>query len=77
MRAMLAALASRRMAVVERSAAERAAIGTTLAGARRAATEPLALGLGAAVALAGAAPRLRFWLVRAWVAYSLVRRLLR
>jgi hypothetical protein len=77
MRAMLATLASRRAALVERSAAERAAVGTTLAAVRRSATEPLVLGLGAAVALAGTAPRLRSWLVRAWVAYSLVRRLLR
>ncbi|MDH3320153.1 MAG: hypothetical protein OEO84_10750 [Betaproteobacteria bacterium] len=77
MRAVLATLARRRASLVERSAAERAALVTSLAGMRRAATEPLALGLGAAVALLGSTPRLRAWLVRAWVAYALVRRLLR
>jgi hypothetical protein len=77
MRAMLATLARRRAALVERSAAERAAVGAALAGVRRAATEPLVLGLGAALALAGSTPRLRAWLVRAWVAYAFVRRLLR
>jgi hypothetical protein len=77
MRAMLTTLARRRAALVERSTAQRAALGTAVAGVQRAATEPLALGLGAALALAGSTPRLRAWLVRAWVAYALVRRLLR
>ena len=77
MRALLAALARRRAALVERSAMQRVEIVTTVAGVRRAAAEPLSLALGAAVALAGASPRLRPWVVRAWVIGALVRRLLR
>jgi hypothetical protein len=77
MRAVLATLARRRAALVERSATQRADIVTAVAGARRAAAEPLVLALGAAVALAGASPRLRLWFVRAWVIGALVRRLLR
>ena len=77
MRAVLAGLARRRAALIERSATQRAEIVTTVAGVRRAAAEPLVLALGAAVALAGASPRLRAWLVRAWVVGALVRRLLR
>ena len=77
MRAVLATLARRRAALVERSALQRAEIVTAAGGARRAVAEPLVLALGAALALAGASPRLRAWLVRGWVAYALVRRLLR
>ena len=77
MRTVLATLARRRAGLVERSAAQRADIVTAVAGARRAAAEPLVLALGAMVALAGASPRLRAWLVRAWVVGALVRRLLR
>jgi hypothetical protein len=77
MRAVLATLARRRAALVERSAAQRAQIVTAVAGARRAVVQPLGIALGVAVALAGAAPRLRPWVVRGWVAYALVRRLLR
>ncbi len=77
MNAQLARLARRRGALVARCAAERAALGAAARGMRRAVVEPLVLGLGVAAALAGGAPRLRAWLVRGWVAYSLVRRLLR
>ena len=77
MRAVLATLARRRAALVERSATQRADIVTAVAGARRALAGPLVLGLGAAAALAGASPRLRLWFVRAWVIGALVRRLLR
>ena len=77
MRAVLATLARRRAGLVERSAAQRADIVATVAGARRAVAEPLVLALGAALALAGSSPRLRAWLVRAWVAYAFVRRLMR
>lgn len=77
MRAVLATLGQRRTALVERSSAQRADLVAAVAGVRRAATEPLALGLSAAVALVGGTPQVRVWLVRAWVAYSLVRRLLR
>jgi hypothetical protein len=77
MRAVLATLARRRAGLVERSAAQRADIVAAVAGARRAVAEPLVLALGAALALAGASPRLRGWLVRAWVIGALVRRLLR
>jgi len=77
MRAVLASLARRRAALIERSATQRAEIVATVAGVRRAAAEPLVLALGAALALAGASPRLRAWLVRAWVVGALVRRLLR
>lgn len=77
MRALLATLARRRAALVERSAAQRAEIATAVAGVGRAAAEPLALGLAAGLALAGGSPRLRAWLVRAWVIGAFVRRLLR
>jgi len=77
MRAVLATLARRRAALVERSALQRAEIVAAAGGARRALAEPLVLALGAMVVLAGAAPRLRGWLVRGWVAYALVRRLMR
>jgi hypothetical protein len=77
MKAVLATLARRRAALVERSAAQRAEIVNAVGGARRAAAEPLVLALGAMVALAGASPRLRAWMVRAWVLGALVRRLLR
>jgi hypothetical protein len=77
MRAVLATLARRRAALVERSALQRAEIVTAVGGARRAVAEPLVLALGAAVALAGASPRMRLWFVRAWVIGALVRRLLR
>jgi hypothetical protein len=77
MRAVLAMLARRRAALVERSALQRAEIVATVGGARRAAAEPLVLALGAMAVLAGASPRLRGWLVRGWVAYALVRRLMR
>ncbi|MEO8719174.1 MAG: hypothetical protein ABI423_13245, partial [Burkholderiales bacterium] len=59
MRALLGTLGRRRAALVERSSAERAAVVTAVAGLRRSATEPFALGLGAALALLGTAPRLR------------------
>jgi len=77
MRAVLATLARRRAALVERSALQRAEIVTAVGGARRALAEPLVLALGAMAVLAGASPRLRAWLVRAWVVGALVRRLLR
>jgi hypothetical protein len=77
MRAVLATLERRRAALVERSAAQRGEVVAAVAGMRRAVAEPLNLALGAAVALAGASPRLRPWFVRAWVIGALVRRLLR
>jgi len=77
MKAVLATLARRRAALVERSALQRAEIVATVAGARRAAARPLGLALGIVVALAGASPRWRPWVVRAWLLGALVRRLLR
>ena len=77
MRTVLVTLARRRAALVERSALQRAEIVTAAGGARRAVAEPLVLALGAMTVLAGASPRLRAWLVRAWVVGALVRRLLR
>lgn len=77
MRATLASLARRRESLVERSAAQRRELQDALTGVRRAAAEPILLALGAAVALAGASPRLRGWFVRAWVIGTFVRRLLR
>ncbi|MDH5578628.1 MAG: hypothetical protein OEZ09_09225 [Betaproteobacteria bacterium] len=74
---MLATLARRRAALVERSGLQRAELVAGVTGVRRALAEPLALGLAAAVALAGASPRLRAWLVRAWVVGALAKRLLR
>jgi hypothetical protein len=77
MKALLASLRERRESLVARSGQQREAAAAGVAGIRRAATEPLALGLGAALALLGSMPRARGWLVRGWVALSLVRRLLR
>ena len=73
---VLASLARRREALVARSGEQRRELAGTAAGLRRAVAEPLVLGLGAAVALASASPRLRAWLVRAWVLGTFVRRLL-
>lgn len=77
MRAVLATLARRREALVSRSAAQRAQVAAAACGVRQAVAEPLVLGLGVAVALASGSPRLRAWLVRAWVIGAFVRRLLR
>jgi hypothetical protein len=77
MRALLAALTQRRAALVERSELQRAELVAGVGGVRRAAAAPLEIGLAAALALAGASPRLRAWLVRAWVIGALVKRLLR
>jgi hypothetical protein len=76
MRSVRAQLAERRAALVARCAEERAGAGAAFARLRQDVAEPLALGLGAALALAGSSPRLRAWLVRAWVAGALLRRLL-
>jgi hypothetical protein len=76
MRTVLASLARRREALVARSGEQRRELAGTAAGLRRAVAEPLVLGLGAVVALASASPRLRTWLVRAWVLGAFVRRLL-
>lgn len=77
MRALLASLAARRAALVARSAAQRAQIAAGAAGVRQTVAAPLALGLGVALALGSSSPRLRAWLVRAWVLGAFVRRLLR
>jgi hypothetical protein len=73
---LLESLAQRRAALVERSARQRGEIASTLAGARRAVEQPLVLGLGAAVTLLSASPRMRTWFVRAWIAGAFLRRLL-
>ena len=76
MSALLESLARRREALVARSGRQRADIAAAGARLERAVAEPLTIGLAAAVALAGASPRLRAWLVRAWVAGVFLRRLL-
>lgn len=76
MRSARTRLAERRAALVARCAQERAEVAAAAARLRESVAEPLALGLGAALALAGSSPRLRAWLVRAWVAGALVRRLI-
>jgi len=76
MKALLDSLARRREMLVGRSARQRGEIRDTLAGARRALEEPLVLGLGAAVTLLSASPRMRTWFVRAWIAGAFLRRLL-
>ena len=73
---VLDTLRERRETLVARSARERRRIGETLAGAERAAAEPVMLGLGVGLALLGSSPRLRGWFVRAWVAGAFLRRLL-
>ena len=71
----LDALARRREALVERSAAQRSAIAAAAERTRNAVTAPLLLSGGAAVGLLGSSPKLRGWLVRAWAFYALVRRI--
>ena len=70
----LNALARRREALTQRSAAQRAEIASAIGRARNAATAPLLLGAGGLVTLISASPKLRRWLVRAWAFYALVRR---
>jgi hypothetical protein len=76
MRGALATLAARRALLEARCGAQRAELAAAAARLQRDLAEPLAAGVAAAVALAGASPRLRTWLVRAWVAGALLRRLL-
>lgn len=76
MRDLLESLAERRADLVARSARQRGEIAQAVGGIERALAEPLVLGLGVAVALLGSSPRVRTWFVRAWVAGSLLRRLL-
>jgi len=75
-RSARAQLARRRAALAARCGDQRAELVAAASRLRAEAAEPLAAGLAAAVALAGASPRLRTWLVRAWVAGALLRRLL-
>jgi len=70
----LQALARRREALVQRSAAQRAAITSAIGRARNAATAPMLLGAGGLITLISTSPKLRSWLVRAWAFYSLFRR---
>lgn len=76
MMALRESLVRRRQALVARSARQRGEIAAATAGIGRAVAEPVVLGLGVAVALLGSSPRVRTWFVRAWVAGSLLRRLL-
>lgn len=76
MRAFLDELVRRRTALVERSAAQRGEVAVAVSGVQRAAAEPLLLGVGVAATLLSSSPKLRGWMVRAWVAYAFVRRLL-
>ena len=76
MSAVLDALVRRRTALIERSTAQRGEVAAALAGVRRAAAEPLLLGAGVAVTLLTSSPKLRGWVVRAWAAYTFLRRLL-
>ena len=73
---LLESLAGRREGLVARSARQREALAAAAGEVRRAAAEPLVLGLGVAVTLFSGSPRLRWWFVRAWVAGAFLRRLL-
>jgi hypothetical protein len=73
---LLESLARRREALAARSARQRKVLAAEAGEMRRAATEPLVLGLGVAVTLFSGSPRLRWWFVRAWVAGAFLRRLL-
>ena len=77
MRSFVDALARRRAALVEHSAAQRAQLAAAAAGVQRSVTQPLLLGLGVAATLLSRSPKLRGWLVKAWATYAFVRRLLR
>lgn len=76
MRAFLDHLVRRRTALIDRSAVQRGDVAVAVAGVRRAAAEPLLLGVGVAATLLSSSPKLRAWMVRGWVAYAFVRRLL-
>lgn len=69
----LQALARRREALIQRSAAQRAEIASAIGRARNAATAPMLLGAGGLVTLVSTSPKVRSWLVKAWALYSLVR----
>jgi hypothetical protein len=76
MKAVLDALARRRAALVERSAAQRGEIAAAAADIRGISAVPIAVGASAAAALLASSPRLRGWAVRGWAAYAFVRQLL-
>jgi hypothetical protein len=75
MSAFFEALARRRAALVERSAAQRDEVTAAVESLRRASAEPLLLGAGLAATLLASSPKLRGWVVRGWAAYAFLRRL--
>ena len=76
MRSFVDALARRRAALVEHSAAQRAQLAAAAAGVQRSVTQPLLLGFGVAATLLSWSPKLRGFVLRAWAAYAFARRLL-
>jgi hypothetical protein len=76
MRDFFDVLGRRRETLVARSALQRVQVTASYAQLRKEAATPFLVTAGAAITLLGSSPRLRGWLVRAWAAYSLVRRLL-
>ena len=71
----LAELVRRRLALVERCAAQRDELASAARNLRGASSSALLLGLGAAGAALAASPRLRRWSGRALAAYVFLRRL--
>ena len=76
MKAFLDSLVRRRVALVERSAAQRGQIVVAAAQIRRASAAPVLLGASVAATLLASSPKLRGWAVRGWATYSFVRQLL-
>ena len=71
----LAQLTRRRQALLERCAAQRAAVAAAAHSLHEASATPTMLALGAAGAVLALSPRLRRWSSRALTAYMLLRRL--
>lgn len=76
MRTFFDGLVRRRAALVARSSVQRTQVSVAYTQLRQKAAMPFLVGAGAAITLLAASPKLRGWMVRAWTAYALVRRLL-
>lgn len=76
MSALFEGLERRRVALVERSAAQRDEFAAVAASLQRAAAGPVLLGAGIVATLLTTSPKVRAWAVRGWAVYAFVRQLL-